>query len=112
EAKLTPDEQEQFRKTFTFSNHTLYDVDPPIARKARSFRERVLAETSKVLTTPDAIHLATAAIYGAHEVHTLDDGQKQEKARYIGIVELNGKPCVDGLAIVRPSTPQAVLPGV
>ncbi len=110
ESKMSPDQRELFRKTFLSSNHVLYDVDPPIAHKAREFRERVKVETQKILTTPDAIHLATASIYGAHEVHTFDDGQKEQKSKYIGMLELSGRTCVGGLMICKPTVPQSMLP--
>jgi predicted nucleic acid-binding protein len=40
--------------------------------KAREFRDRFLKQPKKTLATPDAIHLATAAIYKADEFWTLD----------------------------------------
>lgn len=109
ESTLTPDQANQFNRTFNATNHVLYDVDPPIARKARLFRQQVRAETSKVLSTPDAIHLATAVVCGAHEVHTFDDGKKESKKKSIGMLELSGKSCVEGLIICKPTIPQGLL---
>src|SRR5258707_7739962 len=85
-AKLTSEQEELFKKSFRSQYHIQYDVDPPIAQKARQFRESLLNHASgKGLSTPDAIHLATAAIYRAEEVHTFDNGQKDKK--WIGLLE-------------------------
>lgn len=67
--------------------------------KARDYRTALLA-ASKNLATPDAIHLATASIYRAEEFWTMDDGGKSKKS--IGLLDLNGDPRVDGLAIKKP----------
>jgi predicted nucleic acid-binding protein len=108
DAKLTDEQKEQFRKTFRSQTHIQYDVDPPIAQKARQFREQTLNHISgKKLSTPDAIHLATAAIYNAAEVHTFDDGQKDKKT--LGLLELNGDASVDKIVICKPTVPQREL---
>jgi predicted nucleic acid-binding protein len=107
-SKLTPEQEEKFKKTFRSPNHTLHDVDPPIADKARQFRDQLLNHVSgKILSTPDAIHLATAAIYGANEIHTFDDGQKDNK--HLGMLELNGDQRVEKLVICKPTVPQGEL---
>lgn len=100
---LTEEQERRFRQSFRHQDHISYDVDPPVAMKAREFRQRFLNHPSgKKLATPDAIHLATAAIYRA-EFLTLDDGKKNPKS--IGLLELNGQEAVDSLVIVRPTLP-------
>jgi predicted nucleic acid-binding protein len=106
-AKLTADQEELFKKSFRSQFHIQYDVDPPIAQKARQFRESLLNSSGKGLALPDAIHLATAAIYKADEVLTFDDGQKDKKS--LGLLELNGNERVEKLAIRKPTVPQAEL---
>src|SRR2546423_23466 len=49
ESKLTKDQVVLFKKTFRSTNHTLHDVDAPIAEKAMQFRMNVQAQTGKVL---------------------------------------------------------------
>jgi predicted nucleic acid-binding protein len=100
---LTEEQERRFRQSFRHQDHISYDVDPPVAMKAREFRQRFLNHPSgKTLATPDAIHLATAAIYNA-EFLTLDGGKKNSK--YVGLLELNGHEAVEKLVIVRPSLP-------
>ncbi|HZM06010.1 MAG TPA: PIN domain-containing protein [Candidatus Saccharimonadales bacterium] len=103
-SKLTPEEEESFLKTFKRVNHILYDVDYAIATKARKFRESFLSHSSgKTLATPDAIHLATAAILQADELNTFDDGQKERK--FLGLLELTGHPAIENLVICKPFIP-------
>lgn len=67
--KLGEARERQFRRSFRNGDHITYDVDPPIAMRAREFREAFLKKKGeKTLATPDAIHLATASIYKADEV--------------------------------------------
>lgn len=75
------------------------NLDPPIAMKAREFRDGFLKhESGKNLSTTAAIHLATAAIYKADEVWTLDDGKK---GKHLGLLELDAHEWADKLAIKR-----------
>ena len=79
-ASLSEDQERQFRRSFS-QFHIARDVDPPVAMKARDFRNNFLKKgRGKTLATPDAIHIATASIYKA-EFWTLDDGKKDKKAR-------------------------------
>lgn len=103
-AKLTAEQEELFKKSFRSQYHIQYDVDPPIAQKARQFRESLLNPGGKGLSLPDAIHLATAAIYKADEVLTFDDGQKDKKS--LGLLELSGNARVDKLVICKPTVAQ------
>jgi len=103
-ARLDAAQIERFQKSFRPESHIPYDVDKAIADKARVFRERFFVNPKK-LSTPDAIHLATAVIGGADEFHTFDDGQKDKKT--IGLLELSGDSRVDGLVICKPNVPQS-----
>ena len=86
---LTEEQEKQFRLSFRPQDHLLYELDSPIAFKARESRERFTKQGGKTLSTPDAIHLATAAIYKAHWFVTFDDGKK---GRFVGLLDLNKDP--------------------
>jgi len=95
-ASLDDDQERQFRRSFRNQDHIARDVDPPVAMKARDFRQRFLQhESGKKLATPDAIHLATASI---------DNGGHEKK--YLGLLGLDGDERLDGLKICKPSVPQ------
>jgi predicted nucleic acid-binding protein len=106
---LSGEKERQFRQSFRHQDHISYDVDPPIAMKARDIRVKFLNHPSKrKLSTPDAIHLATAMIYKADEFWTLDDGKKNPK--YLGLLELDGHEWLDNLVIRRPTIENPELP--
>ncbi len=63
-------------------------VDIRVARKAQMIRD-TLRKKDESVTTPDAVHIATAIVSEAKFFHTFD-------AR---LLRLNGKPEVEGLAI-------------
>jgi len=101
---LSEDNERKFRRSFRHQDHIL---DPPIAMKAREFRDKFSKHKSgKNLSTADAIHLATAAIYKVDEVWTLDDGKK---GKHLGLLELDGDERADKLAIKRPHVDQSDL---
>ena len=92
-AKMQADDEVLFRRSFSKKTHIAYDVDVAIALKAREFREKLASDLSgKKISTPDAIHLATAAIYKVTEFWTLDSK----------LLCLNGDQRIDGLIIQKP----------
>lgn len=101
--RLTAQQESQFKKSFHNQDHIARDVDRPIAMKARDFRQRFLSKGLKTIATPDAIHIATACIYGAQEFWTFDDGQKDKRS--LGLLALNGDALIDGLKICKPPIP-------
>jgi predicted nucleic acid-binding protein len=103
-ADLTSDQEELFHRSFRPSDHIRYDLDPPIALKARDFRRRCLDHPSgRKLATPDAIHLATAVICAADEFLTFDKGGSDKK--YLGLLGLSKDERVDELVISEPTLP-------
>ena len=71
-------------------------MDIRVAEKAQAFRNK----SSRTLTTPDAVHIATAVLSGAKLFHTFDDR----------LLRLNGDDEVDGLAITACEIPGMNLP--
>ena len=63
-------------------------VDIRVARKAQMIRD-TLRKKGESVSTPDAVHIATAIVSGAQFFHTFDDR----------LLRLNGKSEVDDLAI-------------
>jgi predicted nucleic acid-binding protein len=107
-SKIRAEKEALFRKSFRTGDHIAYDVDPPIALRARELRENLAKhESGKNLSTPDAIHIATALIYKADCLFSFDDGQKEK--RHLGLLELNKDARVDGLEICKPNVPQQEL---
>jgi predicted nucleic acid-binding protein len=56
----------------------------------------------KLLSTPDAIHLATAIMYRATEFHTFDDG-KSGPSKNLGLLGLSGDVGGNKLTICKPA---------
>ncbi len=81
-----------------------FDVDPKVSLRARMLRESVLEiEKKTTLTTPDAIHVATAILYGANAMHTFDDGRKKSGGKKgVSLLDLNGREDVGSLKICKP----------
>ena len=71
-------------------------VDIRVARKAQLIRNK----SRKQLSTPDAVHIATAIVSGAELFHTFDDG----------LLRLSGKDEVDSLTITPCEVPGKNLP--
>ena len=71
-------------------------VDTRIAKRAQELRNR-LNEKGRNIETPDAIHIATAIVSKAKQLHTFDDK----------ILRLNGKDEVEGLVITACDMPGA-----
>lgn len=67
----------------------VFAVDTRIAKRAQELRNRMLNEKEKKIGTPDAIHIATAIVSKAKQLHTFDEE----------ILQLNGKDEVEGLVI-------------
>jgi predicted nucleic acid-binding protein len=107
ESGLNADQDKEFLGCFRFKEHVSYDVDPPIAHRARELRDYYRANPvngKSSLTTPDAIHLATATIHGADAFHTFDNGGMKdgEGKKGIPLLKLGGKIGKYDLAIGHP----------
>jgi predicted nucleic acid-binding protein len=78
-------------------------MDIKIAQMAHDLRNHYTEKRDlyggKTLSTPDAIHLATAIIYRANEFHTFDqDGD----AKHLGLLPLSGDVGGNRLIICKP----------
>lgn len=86
-------------------------MDIKVAELAHGIRDYYVAHSAeyenKKLTTPDAIHLATAIWYKADEFHTFDNGKKDSKS--LGLIQLSGDVGGHRLTICKP---QARNPGL
>ena len=106
ESKLTADQEKAFRECFKSPKHALYDVDPPIADRARELRDYYVRHPigKRSLSTPDAIHLATALIHGADTFHTFDNGKSKddEGKKGIPLLDLKNKVAGHSLEIRTP----------
>lgn len=60
QSKLNSEKMEKFRQMLDRSNLVLADVSPSIAERAATLRNELCNDQGKHLSTPDAIHVATA----------------------------------------------------
>lgn len=65
--------------------------------------------SEKALAVPDAVHLATAILYGVDQFHTFDDGKK---GKHLGLLGLSGTVAAKyPLVICKPQPAQGRLIG-
>lgn len=81
------------------------EVHRYIAQKAHEVRSFYKKE-GRNISTPDVIHLATAILENADELHTFDgDGKKK------GLLDYNGEDGVNNLLITKPKAIQSSFDG-
>jgi predicted nucleic acid-binding protein len=90
-AKHTDEQMTEFKKFLKRSNVVNADITQIIAERAGRIRSEGLAQGRKI-KTPDATYLATASIYKADVLHSLDKG----------MLALSGLDVVEGLKISLP----------
>jgi predicted nucleic acid-binding protein len=82
---------------------TRLSVDTKVASLAHDLRNHYVAKAAenqgKILSTPDAIHLATAIMYRVDEFHTFDE---KDKGRHLGLIPLSGNVGGHRLKICKP----------
>lgn len=91
ESKYTAEQLDKLKRFLLRSNVIKVDTTFHIAQKASQIRNAGLAEGRKI-KTPDATILATAILFKADVLHSLDPHH----------LNLNGSPIVDGLRITLP----------
>jgi predicted nucleic acid-binding protein len=111
--KLEAKAEKKFSQIIQSGVHQCEDVTPPIASKARQYRDYYHANPVKLpggtgsrsdLTTPDAIHLATAIILSCEQFLTFD-GVSENKDT-IGLLWLSNKVATETLIITQPQQVQ------
>jgi predicted nucleic acid-binding protein len=79
-------------------------VDSKVASMAHDIRDyydrNASLNAGKTVSTPDAIHLATAILYRVSEFHTFDDGKSSSKS--LGLLNLSGNVGGHRLTIFKP----------
>jgi len=100
-SRMSADALAKWEAVFKRRNVKMIAHDLRVGRKSSQIRDCFFQQSIKV-ETPDSIHLATAIIYEADELQTLDGAGPTKKAG--DMIRLNGHACVDGLKIVTPAT--------
>lgn len=106
-------DEKRFHQAVRQNVHQVEDVTGPIAVRASQYRDYYEknpvkqpaskpAVTRKFLTTPDAIHLATATILGVNQFWTFDGVAGSKKDKSIGLLWLGNKAATDELIITQP----------
>ena len=98
---MSADALAKWEAVFNRRNVKMVVHDHRVGRKSSQIRDCFFQEGIKIATA-DSIHLATAIVYEADELHTLDGAGPTKKAS--DMIRLNGHACVDGLKIVTPAT--------
>ncbi|MGA7563276.1 MAG: type II toxin-antitoxin system VapC family toxin [Desulfobaccales bacterium] len=81
------------------------EVNKTIAQMAGDIRHQFQVAGICKLTTPDAIHLATAIYAEVDEFHTFDGEGRQP-----GLIDLSGHEIIKGLKITKPRSKHPYLP--
>ena len=102
---------EQFLKR---RNVTEAAMDPRVSKLSAAIRnyyvgEKKAGRVTKIPSTPDAIHLATAVLYEVKEMHTFDDGGT---GGGLSRLALSGNVAGYTLKVCRPQPAQGRLPGM
>jgi predicted nucleic acid-binding protein len=104
--KLPVGVDEQFFELMRRSSVSVVSADIRVAKMARDLRDHYSSQSekynNKTLSTPDALHLATAILYRAKEFHTFDGSNN----RSLGLLGLNGDVGGHQLTICKPATNQ------
>jgi hypothetical protein len=107
-AKIETPQFAQFEDAIQRTNFSRISVDIPVAKLARNLRDyyhqRVAEFRGLNLSIPDAIHVASAILYKATEMHTFDEKDKT-KFETLGLIPLSGNVGGYNLKICHPPGP-------
>jgi len=103
--KMTPEQRDKFNLLFQRRNVVPVDVTGRVLDLSERIRE-----WNPKISTPDAIHLATAILYEADEFHTTDGGGKRKRGG--DLLPLDGNVAGHKLKICTPKAPPNLLTGV
>lgn len=109
-SKTSAESMKKYDLLLRRSNVVPHNVDLPIAKLTSGLMDFYLDSDFELLT-PDAIHLATAIHYNAHEFHTFDGCDPKRKPRRpkykrCGLLSLDKNVAGRALRILRPSADQ------
>jgi len=99
EGKMAAEQSDKFKRLFQRRNVVPVDVTGRVLGLSKQIRE-----WNSKISTPDAIHLATAIIYEADEFHTTDGGGKRKRGG--DLLPLDGNVAGHNLRICRPKADQ------
>ncbi len=118
--KLSVLSEKKFLQALNNGLHQFEDVTPPIALKAREYRDHYekhpvqnpfnLAQNPrKYLSTPDALHLATSWILECGQFLTFDGHAPKKNDNSIGLLWLGNMAGTDPVIITQPEdTPRLI----
>lgn len=99
--------KQRYKDLFKRKNCQMVNIDPKIMELTHKIRDHYQQQKSidglPTLTTPDAIHLATAIHHEANEFHTFDENNEPRKRR--ALIPLSGNVAGYPLVICKPPIP-------
>jgi predicted nucleic acid-binding protein len=100
--RLSPEQKDKYAKLMLRRTVTEIAPDARVMDRASAIREYYANEKPKrSISTPDAIHLATAIIYKADEFQTMD-GLEQGGTKRTKLLALSGNVAGYNLPVVQP----------
>jgi predicted nucleic acid-binding protein len=95
------DGEKKYRAMFDGERFLDYEINRNILMRAREikdfyFRPAAPGQSQKVMDSADALHLATATIYGVSEFHTRDDDAQGSKIPLVSLYKWSGIESVCG----------------
>jgi predicted nucleic acid-binding protein len=110
ESTLPMEALEKLDQILDRSNVVEVEMGPRVINKASELRDYYQRRREIVsapgLSTPDAIHLATAILYGVDQFHTFDE---RDKPSSLGLIPLSGDVAGHPLVICKPPVDQFAL---
>lgn len=111
------DGERRYRAMFDGEHFIDYEINRNILMRAREiksfyFRPATLGQSQKIMDSADAVHLATATIYGVTEFHTRDDDSQGSKIPLVSLYKWSGVDSICGkypLLIKSPEHDQKVM---
>ena len=114
ETKIGAQAATNFQDSLKRPNIVEASADPRVASLAGELRnyyqgQKETGANAKTLAMLDAVHLATAILYGVDQFHTFDDGKK---GKHLGLLGLSGTLAAKyPLVICKPQLAQGRLTG-
>jgi predicted nucleic acid-binding protein len=99
QGRMTPEQKDRFNRLFQRRNVVVVDMHGRVTQLSIQIRE-----WNPKISSPDAIHLATAILYEADEFHTTDGGGKRKRPG--DLIPLSGNIAGHKLKICKPQVSQ------